>query len=333
MSWFEDLFTKKNEDWTFGPLTTEQVPGERKNAVPIPVDGAYISIDICSLRIVNLRRFTSTFYGVVHSFIGLDHLSGEVANFQTVTTPSELKKIDPKRLDRVIVNNIPVLGPVPYRGGRISFSLGLFSVKESDLAGPYLDLLGNLASKAGISVVNAALPFVDTIKSGVDAIIGNADASILEIGYSTYFNEPPSTGWFAMVRAPRDSKILPTLKVAEGDFKLLDAKGNTIKEYPYIVFKITQSTQRNDWFKLPDLKGPYDKLQAAVKAGLYTEAEDLLKIFKRFAWTSNDLLFADADRIAKLVEERTMAVLKATTVAAGEQKELPDLETYEMYSK
>jgi hypothetical protein len=333
MSWFEDLFVKKNEDWTFGQLTAEQVPGEPKNPTPIPVDGAYISIDICSLRIVNLRKFTSTFYGVVHSFIGLNHLSGDVANFQTVTTPSELKKIDPKRLDRVIVNNIPLLGPVPYRGGKISFSVGLFSVKESDLAGPYLDLLGNLAAKAGISVVNTALPFVDTIKNGVDAIIGNSDASILEIGYSTYFNEPPSTGWFAVLRAPKDAKILPTLKVAADDFKLIDAKGNTIKDYPYLVFKITQSRERNDWYNLPDLKEPYGKLQAAVKAGNYTDAEDLLRIFKRFALTSNDLLFADADRIVKLVEERTKAVLKATTVSAAEQKELPDLETYDLYSK
>jgi hypothetical protein len=332
MSWFEDLFVKKTENWTYGSLTAEQIPEEPKAQEQITADEGYISIDICSLCIVNLRKFTSKFYGVVHSFIKLNHLSGEVASFQTVTTPPELKNIDPKRLDRLILANIPVLGPVPYRGGNMSVAIGLFSVKDSDLAGPYLDLLQDLATKAGISVVNAAIPFVETIKKGVDAIIGNSESSVLEIGISTSYSDPLITGWFVIMRAPKESNVISKVKVTEKDFKLVDAKtGDSIKDYPYVVFRVTKSRQRNDWYLLPDLKDSYSELQRAVRSKKYTDADELLKTFKRLALTSNDLLYEDGDRIGKLVEARTNATLKATQVSNTEEAELPELESYELY--
>jgi len=331
MSWLQQIFVKRAEDWTYGRLTPVQVPIDGKNPQSVVPDESYLSITLCSMRVVNVRELTSKFYGVVHSFISLNHLSGDTASFQVVSTPTELKNIDPKRLDRIISSNIPLLGPVPYRGGKISFELGLFSVKESDLAGPYLDLLGNVASKAGISVVSAALPFVETVKKGVDAIIGNSDDAILEIGVSTTYDESLTTGYYVVMRAPKEKNILSSLVVTPDDLRLVDKATNApFKDYPYIVYKITESKERNDWYTLPYLKEAYAKLQAATRDGRYNDAADLLKVFKQAAYSSNDLLFKDAKRITAAVEQKTNEIMTATQVSVV-QRSLPDLETYQIY--
>jgi hypothetical protein len=333
MSWWEDIFVKRAQDWTFGQLRGEQVPLEMQETQDVIAEKHYLSIDVCSARVVNVRKLTTSFYGVVHSFVSLGHQSGQPASFQTISTPSELKKIDPKRLDRVISENIPLLGQVPYRGGRVQFSLGLFSVKESDLAGPYLNLLQDIASKAGISVVSSALPFVDTIKKGLDNILGNSDDSILETGYSTAFTEPVKTGLFVIMRAPAAENVLPKLRLEKDTFRLVGKEtGLPLSDYPYIVFRIMRSDQRNDWHSLPYLMKTYNDLQTAVRNRDYDGVEKkFLPAFITAAYMSDDLLFDDGERIGKLVEERTRKAMGATKVSMVDGEALPPLKSYQLY--
>lgn len=332
MSW-KDIFRKRAEEWIYAPLNDEQVPEDPKGSSPVGVNDGYLNITLRSMRIVNVRRFTSKFYGVVHSHVSLGHLSGEDAVFQNVTTPSELKKIDPKNLDRIIAVNMPIVEQVPYRGGNVKLEMGLFSVKETDLAGPFIDLLESMARQAGVGVVSAAIPFVQPLKKGIDAIIGTDSDTILEIGVSTNF-DPPKTGWFVVMRAPKESNIVPSLSVTPHDFRLVvKTDGQPLKDYPYMVFTISHSRQRNDWFKLPYLKETYQKIREALREGKYTDAEDQIVIFRRAALTSGDLLSEDANRIVGLVEEEVRKVMGKTTTSAIKESAilLPELESFPLY--
>jgi len=333
MSWL-DIFRKRAEEWVFSPLAAAQVPEEPKANNAIGADDGYVTITLRSMRIVNVRKFTTKFYGVVHSFVSLDHSSGTDAVFQNVTTPSELKKIDPKNLDRVIAVNMPVIEQVPYRGGNVSLEMGLFSVKETDLAAPFIDLLETMSKQAGVAVISAAAPFVQPLKKGIDAIIGTDSDTILEIGVSTNFN-PPKTGWFVIMRAPKEDNIVPSLMVTPTDFRLVDKEtAKPVKDYPYMVFTITHSRQRDDWFKLPYLKESYQKIQDALRQGKYTDAQEQLVVFKRAALTSGDLLLDDALRINKLVEEKLKTVMDATMTAKSIKESIqlmPELEELPLY--
>ena len=284
------------------------------------------------MRLVNVRKLTTKFYGVGHSFTTLSHRSGKDAAFHLVTTPTELKNIDATRLDRVISSNKTLLGPIPYRGGPVGFELGLFSVKEADLAGPFIDVLESVASQAGVSVISAALPLVEPLKQGIGALTGTGDDTILEIGVSTSF-DPPQTGWYVVMRAPKTSVDLSRLHVAPNDFRLVDDQNQPYGDYPYMVFSIAKGQGRSDWFKLPDLSRPYQELKEAVRKRNYSDAENLLAAFRAAAQTSDDLLSDDADRIALMVESETTAKMTATKTAAlgGTHEELADLNSFNLY--
>lgn len=331
MGGWTELFTKRLEDWIFISLNQNQVPDEPKINSDISADEAYITINLRSLRILNVRKLTTKFYGVVHSSISLNHLSGDEAAFQTVTVPNALRRIDPENLDRIIQINNSLLGPIPYRGGTVKMELGLFSVKESDLAAPFIDILETMASQAGVSIVSTALPFLGPLKKGIDAIIGTANDSILEIGLSTNF-DPPKNGWYLVMRARKQDIDISKLRVTTPDFRLVNVDTNhLVQDFPYMIFTINQSKQRPDWFKLPDLVKPYQELQASVRKGDYNAANELLITFKRIVLTCNDLIEKDAIDIARLVKERTESIMIKTQTSSAGKRELPPLESYRLY--
>jgi hypothetical protein len=160
-----ELFRPVASDYTYGSL-----PSASQEA--LQAEGAYVSIFLRSVRIVNVRKGWNKFYPVVHSYISLPHLSGKVAEFQAVTSPSHLAELDADHLDRVINLNHRLLGPVPYRGGDLTCEIGLFSVKSSDLAKPFLGVLETMASVAGVSYAALAQPFIAPLKKGVELLTG-----------------------------------------------------------------------------------------------------------------------------------------------------------------
>lgn len=233
MSWFEDVFKQGTQDWVFSRLGADQV-----QQAPIPVEGvaandSYVSVRLRSLRLVNVRHLTRMFYPVAHSFTSLLHRGKGEAEFQVVTTPTKLTAIDPSRLDRVIQANIPLLGPVPYRGGGLGLELGLFSVEEADLAKPFLAMLEGLSAAAGVSVVSTAMQFVTPLKQGIEAITGTAGGAILEIGVSTRL-DPLTTGYYIVMRAHKDAVAVENLIVTGEDFRLVDRRtGQPVADFPY----------------------------------------------------------------------------------------------------
>ncbi len=332
MGWWNLNLIKRAEDWVFSSLKDSQVPEEPKAGQVVVEDADYLSMKLRSMRLVNVRVLTTKFYGVGHSFTTLSHRSGKDASFHLVTTPSELRNIDATRLDRVVSSNKTLLGPIPYRGGPVGLELGLFSVKEADLAGPFIDVLESVASQAGVSVISAALPLIEPLKQGIAALTGTGDDTILEIGVSTSF-DPPKTGWYVVMRAPKGQVDLSGLHVTPNDFRLVDDRDRPYGDFPYMVFSIAKGQGRSDWFKLPDLTRPYQELKEAVRKRDYNAAKDLQAAFRAAAQTSDDLLSDDADRIAQIVENETTAKMTGTrTSALGTPTELPDLKSLNLYA-
>ena len=330
MEWLKDLFIKKGEEWIFKALDANQVPNEFVIGDPLAADESYLTITLRSMRIVNVRVATARFYGVVNSFVTINHSSGSVASFQSVTTPTELQKLDARNIDKVIPCNIPIVGPVPYRGEEVSLQIGLFSVKEDNLAEPFIKLLESMSSLAGVSVLSATIPYLQPIRQGMEAITGTGADTTLNIGISTTLN-PPVTGWYLVMGAPKGEIDILQLEVTPNDFRLVDKQTKKpFKDFPYMLFTITQKREREDFYKLPYLKEAYQNLQQTIRAGNRNDAEEFLKVFKRAAFTSDDLLFTDSQRIIDLVEARAKEVMKATFVSAGKD-EMPPLDSFPLY--
>ena len=204
---------------------------------------------------------------------------------------------------------------MPYVGG-LSLELGLFSVKSTDLAGPYIDLLTSLAEKASVGFISAAMPFVEPLRKGTDLLFGNAEQSELEIGYDKTWTNL-ETGYWVLMLAPKGSLDVASLKVDPNDGRLLDARSNPLKGHPYIVFEIARSDRRDDWMLIPELKAGWEAIAKAAKAGQLDDAEQLLKQFVLICRWSPDLVPADQQRLARAAEAKLPDLQKKTVISVG----------------
>lgn len=314
MGFFRDIFKTRTKDWFYGKLQDTQVPSQEPSKIIKPNE-FYINIWLRSLRIVDVRKGLNSFYPVVHSFVSMPYLGeSKPVEFNMVTTPTKLQSLDANRIDRVITLNKRMLGPIPYRGGDLDLEIGLFSIKASDLAGPYLNLMEDISSKAGVSFINQALQFAEPLKTGINLLTGGSDETILEVGLSsTYSGNILQTGYYSVIRAEKNKLYPQDLRVDPNDYKLL-YNGNKVEDYPYIVFEITTTEQKDDWWAIPRISEAYSHLVTSVEEGKLNEIEDNFKVFKRAVQISSELLPKDRTSI---IDKVKIEIIDPLTGATG----------------
>lgn len=335
MSFWNDLFRTKAEDWLFYPFPASQVAG----SVPpreLVAGKEYMNVFLKSARVVNVRSGLKKFYGAVHSFITIP-LAGQAEPGQvaTVTTPAQLKNVDPRRIDRVVDINHRLLGPVPVPQGDTKLEVGLFSIEEEDLVAPYLGLLEKLSGLAGVGFIKGATQFIGPISDGINGILHGQGDTLLEIGLAMSVN-PAKTGYFLVMRVPRDEIDPTTLKLDTTDWKVVGADGKRVKDYPYLVLEVSASKEKGDWAKIPELLAQYNIIRDAVRRGDTKEALSGHVVFDRLAKTCFDLTTEDAVRISKEVLDMINSVLgapqshslAATTKSARPVPEFGELPLY-----
>lgn len=296
-----DVFIDKAEDWVFEQLSPSQIPNG-KPGEPIEKNRAYITIKLRSMRVVHVRKGLSKFYGAVHSFITLGHLGTQKAEFQVLTTPTDLQGIDATNLHKVLCFDKDLLNSVPYRGNGLEIELGLFSIKAENLADSFLKVLEGMSDAAGVSFVSTAIPFVKPLSDGVDLLVGTTKDQILEIGLSTKVSKP-ETGTFVVMRAPKNSVNLSEFQLDEA-FRLVDKNGKTMGDYPYIVYSIESSLERENWYQIPEIAKAFNAVNEAARKGDIDKIDEAFLDYKRIVLTSPDIIDDDADKIIQRLEEK-----------------------------
>lgn len=334
MGWFQDVMSfakgvviREGEDYTLKQLGANHGVAEPSRDLVVGQD--YVTIEIRSSRIVNVRQLASTFYGSVQSRAHYLHQDRGEVEYQTVIVP-DFHEMDPANVDRILVINKPVLGPVPYLGG-LSLELGLFAVKGSDLAAPYLQLLTSLASKSGVAALGVALPYAETLRKGADLLFGNAKQSSLQIGMDQSW-KTLSTGTWLLMRAPKGKEIINELRFDPTDGKVTDLHGDPYKDYPYLVFSVHASRRRDDWMMIPELKTAWDAIGKAVRERRTDEAEQLMRQFELVAQWSADLVPDDVTALIQMARVKLPPLIQPTsTISDGEAAFFPGFEELDLY--
>jgi hypothetical protein len=337
LSWFKRIWTaargKVNEaGQDFIVQRLEKPQGVADAPRVLAKEEEYVAVTVRSSRIVNTRKWTGKFYGAVNARGHYYHEDKGLVEYQTVLAPSLMKELDPAHLERVITINKGILGPVPYLG-KLGLELGLFSVKGSDLAGPYIDVLTSLAETAGVGAFTTALPLVAPLRKGLDLLFGNTNQAELEIGLDEEWNDV-TTGTWLVIRAPKGDPSVKDLRVDPNDFGLVGADGKAYRDAPYIVFAIEGMNRRDDWMIIAELKHAWDAIGTAAKAGKQNEAEVLFKQFELTTKWSPDLIPADAARLVKKARARLPQLQPERAIAAGPKTKghpLGEFETLDLY--
>ena len=137
---WEDIRRQGKQQSTYGELEPSQLPAGFQREPIIP-NNAYVDVFLRSMHVVNVRKNLDKFYGIVHSYISLPYLYKENAQFHVLTTPVNLRGIDPTNIDKTIQLNHQLMDSVPYRGGDLKIELSLFSIECNDLAISFVKFL------------------------------------------------------------------------------------------------------------------------------------------------------------------------------------------------
>jgi hypothetical protein len=324
MSLWSKIWYGKGNDWVFAKLDTAQAPNGGQPDY-IEKDEDYVSIVLKSMRVPNVRKGSSEFYGATYAHTSLLQRDQQHGDFTSIVVPSQLQLADSKRLDRVLSLNHRIFGPVPYCGGDLKIEIGLFSIKENELARPFLNLLEKISTIAPLAPIAAAMPMAHALLEGIETI-ASVDQTILEVGVHRSFQQIV-TGTYAVIACDKADIKIDSLQLDPNDYKLVAPKGSPIKDSAYFIFEIVKDKHRPEWRKLPEIEAKYAELQGVARDGKYNEAKELLTVLKRYLLSSNGLQTSDAQAIHREIEKKTNLVLGSALTRGGTKRgEMPAIE-------
>lgn len=326
---FWDFWREEAKDYVYGWLDPAQTPGIALS--PINAELSYVTVKLKKMRIVNVRVGFNRFYGAVHADVGLWHAAGRKINFQQLISPPDLQDVSSGNLDRTIVVDRDIFGPAPYRGGALDLNLTLLAVKSEDLAGPFLSVLTDLASAAGVSYVKMAEPFLKPLSDGIALLSGTRGATGREIALVTNLS-PPRAGVYVVARATKDQLDLSTVRLA-ADYTLNDSSGAPVIKYPYLVVSIEGSSERIDFMGIPEVKAAYDAVKKAVIDDDPRAYQETLTVFRHVVLLCDDLLMPHAKKLFDEVKKKMDEIMGAPkTGARAKPVEVPELGSFRPFS-
>ena len=287
---------RRDESVEYTHVRLEGPPAE---APAIQPGTQYLRVWLRSARITEVRRWATKFHASVHARFELnDPVQGRREVVCVVAPDKTFSELDPSHLDRLVVVNQALLGPVPYRG-ELAADVGLFSIAATDLAKPYLELLAGLTQAAGVSVLAKAVPWAEPIRRGAEVLFSEAGRSQLEIGLSRT-DVRLSPGHWVVARVPK-GRLLKGLQLDPHDYGLLDAQGRPVSGFPYMVIGVEALDQRDDYAAIPEVRTGWEAVRTAV-----TEVRPEVEVRQRFDQlrrviaVSQDLVPADKRRVVQI---------------------------------
>jgi len=297
-SFFASLFDRLRHDASV-EYTHYRLEGPPADAPAIQPGTQYLRVWLRSARITEVRRWTSKFHASVHARFELnDPVQGRREVVCVVAPDKTFSELDSSHLDRLIVVNQPLLGPVPYRG-QLDADIGLFSIAASDLAKPYLELLAGLTDAAGVSYLAKAVPWAEPIRRGAEMLFSEAGRAQLEIGLART-DARLSPGHWVVARVPK-GETLEGLRLDPHDYGLLDAQGRPVSGFPYMVIGVEALDQRDDYAAIPEVRTGWEAVRSAV-AEVRPDAEVRQRFdqLRRVIAVSQDLVPADKRRVVRI---------------------------------
>lgn len=149
----------------------------------------YVEVWLRRMWIVNVRSLWKKYYASVYSEARTAN-----AEFKQMITPSRSKMYLRLSWTRLSSKNQLLMGPCPYPGGAINVDIALLAIRSGDYSGPFLEVLSDLGSAAGVPYVGMAQPFLKPLAKGIDLFTG--DSSNTNFGWRTAL--PGRTGVYAL---------------------------------------------------------------------------------------------------------------------------------------
>ena len=302
---------EKAVNWTYVENLTD--PGLDISGYAMPPGDCYIEVFVESLRLKWSRQFTSTFNGVIYSFLTLPQFGSGTVDLAAISKPQKLAELDPDNLDRVIPVSKRMAGAIPWHGGPLGLELGLFAVRQKELLTPILDYVVSVSDLAGISQVTQIKPFLPLISDGLKLLSGQKDDTEIIVGIDQDMT-PNASMICAIIAAPTGTYDADKLSLDPTDRRLL-YKGRDIED-GYCVYSIRTTTQKTDWADIEDLQTKFSDVQAAMTTGQSSKVQEAVTAFNMAVYACVELIMSDRLALIEKVKAYTAPIFAGGMVSA-----------------
>jgi hypothetical protein len=216
----------------------------------------YFQVRVNEMFLSNSREWFTTYVPMAFVVSEFDY-GGQGQEVPFVVGPAMIEKFGKKMAEGTIFSNTRVAGLHPYRGGRLSLFVMLCRVPTGNYARKLLQMLENASGvldfATGLAVyVKVAKALMDS----VEPLFGSGDISPV-IGLRKEFDpdagDPFLPSYFALIDMPENEISADQLWVR--DNQLLQgqtaAAARPFRQADYVLYSITQTSQRNDLSRLP----------------------------------------------------------------------------------
>jgi hypothetical protein len=300
-----DLFRKRGEQLFWHRLDDGRVTG-RPSGEPIEDDKAYFNVRLAEMFLGTTRELWRKRSPLVHGFVRV----GEDREQHTVAGPGQLQELSDRNLDRVIVLNYLLAGPIPHRGEQLNVLAGLYSVAREDTAAALISTVGTLAGLVGGPTATGAADIAAVVKTGVDSILGLGETK-LKLGVNDTFSvsNPLRSGFLVGIAAPTATVDVGKLWIQDGQLKEGNsaALADPYRKHDYFVVYVERQERRPDWPGVPGLAKYEQQFKAILSSGkkkeeLYQALATAWPEFHEALVNSPHLTRHDADEIADDVQ-------------------------------
>ena len=170
-------------------------------------DRMYFTVRLNEMYLAENRQWWAVYDPLVVIVIGFNH-GGARVTVPAIIGPDLIKRQSPEDQPRfgVVLRNVRVTGPHPYRGGDIDVSLALYRLQRTDHARSLLNIVDGIASSiGGPGEMATALRFGGALLDGVQALLGLQNTEYLagqRISVATSAVDPLTEQYCALVAPP-----------------------------------------------------------------------------------------------------------------------------------
>lgn len=301
-------------------------PDEYAEPQQLVAEETYLRLRLARMFLHDRRELFKTQYPVLHALFGFAGLDGKV-EVHHVARPELAGGGDQQDLDRVVVLDQTLLGPILYRGGDMNVLLGLYAVPADNWAQRFIDLAEGISQLAINATLTAAVSMAVTLKKAVGGTLGqNGFPLKLGLDKELRANDWLAPGYLVMIAAPDDALDVKALVVEDGE--LFTPQGRIYRDHDYITLALELTDSRSDWQSLGYGHQWQSLLKLASHANDVERVKEAYITFSAAIMASEDLSWKDRSAIVALAQERVRQIREArvadtflTALRGGDQLE------------
>lgn len=328
LDFLRGLIDQDNEQLAYLPIDPTHVD-KPTSQESLKAGVHYVRLRLANMFLNKQTQWFSTWYPAVHSVVRFNFgdKSIEVPNVADAT------RVGMKQTNEgdFIARNFLLTPTVPFNGGVVTLSAGLFALQGQNHLSNFLKTMGNFAALLSVPQLSLALNVAQPLAVGLQELFGAGGGAHLHLSFQNSFSDGElQSGYLAAVRVPVKSLTSNELWVINDQLhrgaNLLQAQNNPFESHDYMLFRTELLDKRDDWESLSSIQEPFhEALKALQDQSASNQATQYMRTALLKATLSPDLTDVDKRRVVDHLIEKYNDTKRVLSFSGAVGDDVPTL--------